>query len=173
MNFETEDTVQVEEYVNMIRLKTAVLLGYALELGAILAGASESDAKHLNNFGQYVGIGFQLKDDLLDVYGDAAKFGKQVGGDILCNKKTFLLIRALEKAEGDTKKELKEWLSESNRDAEKVAGVTAIYNALGIKEETEVEIQKYFDKGLSELSKLSGDTSELHGFAMSLMAREN
>ncbi len=173
MNFETEDSVQIDEYVNMIRLKTAVLLGYALELGAILAGATESDAKHLNNFGQYVGIGFQLKDDLLDVYGDAAKFGKQVGGDILCNKKTFLLIRALEKAEGEKKIELSKWLSETTRDTEKVAGVTAIYNTLDIKEETEVEIQKYFDKGLSELSNISGDTSELHTFAMDLMTREN
>lgn len=173
MNFETEDVVHVDEYINMIRLKTAVLLGFALELGAILAGASKEDAKHLNNFGQYVGIGFQLKDDLLDVYGDAEKFGKQVGGDILCNKKTFLLIRALEKAEGVTEDQLKTWLNESNRDEEKVAAVTAIYSELEIDHETEAEIQKYFDKGFSELLKVNGDTSELQSFAENLMAREN
>ena len=173
MNFESEETVHIDEYVNMIRLKTAVLLGYALELGAILAGAPESDSKHLNNFGQYVGIGFQLKDDLLDVYGDAEKFGKQVGGDILCNKKTFLLIRALEKADNDKKYKLNNWLLDTSNTTEKVAAVTSIYNELGIKEETENEIQKYFDKGLSELENISGDTSELYGLAMNLMARES
>lgn len=173
MNFESLEVVHVDEYINMIRLKTAVLLGYALELGAILAGANSEEGKHLNTFGESVGIGFQLKDDLLDVYGDAEKFGKQVGGDILCNKKTFLLIRALEIAEGSDKEELNKWLAVTGRDEEKVKAVTSIYNRLGIKEETEKEIQKYFDKGLNELKAVSGDTSELKGFAISLMERES
>ena len=111
MEFETTDRVTEAEYINMIRLKTAVLLGFSLELGAILADAPEEDRKALREFGTNIGIGFQLKDDLLDAYADPEKFGKQVGGDIIANKKTFLLIKAREKAQGKTKKQLDEWLA--------------------------------------------------------------
>jgi len=110
MEFENEKKVAETKYLEMIRLKTAVLLGFSLELGALLADASDRDRNALRDFGVNIGIGFQLKDDLLDVYADKHKFGKQVGGDIIANKKTFLLIKALEKARGEQKLEFKKWL---------------------------------------------------------------
>src|SRR5690349_17372384 len=133
MEFETTDQVTEAEYINMIRLKTAVLLGFSLELGAILGDAPEEDRKALREFGTNIGIGFQLKDDLLDAYADPEKFGKQVGGDIIANKKTFLLIKAREKAQGKMKKQLDEWLAlkKFNKN-KKVAGVKAIYDDLGV-----------------------------------------
>lgn len=155
MNFETLPTVSEEDYIDMIRLKTAVLLGFALQFGAILAGASKEDSEHLYNFGVNIGIGFQLKDDLLDVYADKAKFGKQVGGDIISNKKTFLLLKAKELAKGNTKTLLENWIETQDFDkAEKVAAVTAIYEELGIKALTESKMKEYFDKGFSEFSSL-------------------
>lgn len=155
MNFETLPTVSEEDYIDMIRLKTAVLLGFALQFGAILAGAPKADALHLYNFGVNIGIGFQLKDDLLDVYADKAKFGKQVGGDIISNKKTFLLLKAKELAKGNTKTLLANWIEAKDFDkAEKVGAVTAIYDELGIKELTESKMKEYFDKGFSEFASL-------------------
>ena len=109
--FENCDIVKADEYLEMIRLKTAVLLGCALKCGALIGGAGEEDAQNLYDFGINIGLAFQLKDDLLDVYGDEATFGKKIGGDILCNKKTYLLIHALKLAIGDTKEELKKWLN--------------------------------------------------------------
>src|SRR6218665_1600849 len=112
MNFASRNDVTEEEYIDMIRLKTSVLLGFALELGGMIANAGVQNTKLLYDIGTHVGIGFQLKDDILDVYGDPKKFGKQVGGDIIENKKTFLLIEALEKAKGKPEeKELAKWLS--------------------------------------------------------------
>jgi len=102
MNFETRQDVQIDEYINMIRLKTAVLVGGALKMGALVGGADDAEGTLLYNFGEQLGIAFQLQDDILDVYGDPKKFGKQVGGDIISNKKTYLLIKALELAKGDT-----------------------------------------------------------------------
>ncbi|TDQ16221.1 geranylgeranyl diphosphate synthase type II [Algoriphagus boseongensis] len=155
MNFETYETVSEEEYLNMIRLKTAVLLGFALQLGAILAGAEKEDAQKLYDFGVNIGVGFQLKDDLLDVYADKAKFGKQVGGDIISNKKTFLLLKALELAEGADAKELNHWLSlqDFNKE-EKVNAVKGIYEKLGIKALTEAKMQYYFDSGFRQLESI-------------------
>ncbi len=156
MNFESLPTVAEETYINMIRLKTAVLLGFSLKLGAMLAGASDDQADKLYEFGVSIGIGFQLKDDLLDVYADQAKFGKQVGGDIISNKKTFLLLKALELANADQKAQLDQWLAATDFDkAEKVAGVTAIYNEIGIRELTREKINQWFDKGFEALEKLS------------------
>jgi geranylgeranyl diphosphate synthase type II len=109
MNFELRDQVSVDEYIEMIRLKTSVLIGFSMELGAILAQKSNQVSDQMYKIGELIGLGFQLKDDLLDVYGDPEKFGKQPGGDILANKKTYLLIRALELAEGETKIELSNW----------------------------------------------------------------
>ena len=103
MNFESESSIEEIDYINMIMLKTAVLLGFSLELGGLLGGISPDEASKLRDFGIHMGIGFQLKDDLLDVYGDQDKFGKQVGGDIIANKKTFLLIKALELANDSQK----------------------------------------------------------------------
>lgn len=155
MNFETLPTVSEEDYIDMIRLKTAVLLGFALQFGAILGGASKEDSEHLYNFGVNIGIGFQLKDDLLDVYADKAKFGKQVGGDIISNKKTFLLLKAKELAKGNTKTLLENWIETKDFDkTEKVSAVTAIYEELGIKALTESKMKEYFDKGFSEFTSL-------------------
>ena len=156
MNFEELPTVAEETYINMIRLKTAVLLGFSLKLGAMLAGAGEDEAEKLYEFGVSIGIGFQLKDDLLDVYADQAKFGKQVGGDIIANKKTFLLLKALELADHDQKSKLDQWLSATDFDkAEKVAAVTAIYDEIGIRELTLDKINQWFDKGFEALENLA------------------
>ena len=155
MNFETRDEVTEAEYLEMIRLKTAVLLGFSLEMGGILAGLDENATDLLQEFGINIGLGFQLKDDLLDVYGDKEKFGKQVGGDIVSNKKTYLLINALKLARGSQAKELRKWLEASDSDtAEKVSAVTAIYDKLGIREMTKQKIDDYFAKGFAALDRL-------------------
>lgn len=155
MNFEREHTVSEEAYLDMIRLKTAVLLGFALQLGGLLAEAPAGDLEKLYAFGVNVGIGFQLKDDLLDVYADKAKFGKQVGGDIIANKKTYLMIKALELAEGELKDELLGWIGRQAVDKEaKVKGVTAIYDQLGIRTLSEEKIKAYFQKGFAQLNDL-------------------
>lgn len=177
MNFETRWDVTEAEYINMIRLKTSVLLGFALELGGIVGGADQHATTLLYEAGVSMGIGFQLKDDLLDVYGDPAKFGKQVGGDIIANKKTFLLIEALERAEGDAKKELNEWLIKADFDKEeKVKAVTAIYDSLKIRTFTEQKIKEYFDRGFDCLERLEADTTRkslLLNFVHQLVEREN
>jgi len=131
MEFETQQNVRIDEYINMIRLKTAVVLGGALKIGALIGSASQKDADLLSNFGIQLGIAFQLQDDILDVYGDPEKFGKQVGGDIISNKKTYLLIKALELAQGDEADELNDLLNATKFDStQKVADVTRIYNNL-------------------------------------------
>ena len=137
MEFENRNDVKEEEYIEMIRLKTAVLLAASLKIGALSGGANETEAQALYDFGINIGIAFQLKDDLLDVYGDEATFGKNIGGDICCNKKTYLLINALNKAEGEQKESLKNWIEkdEFNR-TEKIKAVTSIYNQLKLKEKT-------------------------------------
>jgi len=177
MDFETRDTVTEEEYINMIRLKTAVLLGYSLRLGAILKDADELDQQLLDDFGQNIGIGFQLQDDYLDVYGDKAKFGKQVGGDILSNKKTFLLIQALEKAQGEMKSELLSWLDKTDFDPEtKVNAVMDIYTKLGIDVLAKQKMDFYFEKAFLLLEQINCDTrkkQELAAFAKWLIQREN
>ena len=165
MEFESKIKVTEAQYIEMIRLKTAVLLGFSLELGAILADAPEADQIALREFGVNIGIGFQLKDDLLDVYADQKKFGKQVGGDIISNKKTFLLIMALEKAKGKQQKELKEWLSAKKFNAKKkVAAITGIYDALEIAELTEIKINQYFEKGFDRLKEVNSNNSTLVDF---------
>jgi geranylgeranyl diphosphate synthase type II len=176
MEFETRPTVTEREYIEMIRLKTAVLLGFSLEMGAILAGAPAQDRKLLRELGWNIGIGFQLKDDLLDVYADQKDFGKQVGGDIIANKKTFLLIRALEKATGEQATELQRWLAATSfNKSEKVQAVTAIYDALQIREETEKKITSYFRKGFAAMKKLSAPPARvraLEQYALELMGRQ-
>jgi geranylgeranyl diphosphate synthase type II len=173
MEFESKTKVTEAQYIEMIRLKTAVLLGFSLELGAILADAPKADQIALREFGVNIGIGFQLKDDLLDVYADQKKFGKQVGGDIISNKKTFLLIKALEKAKGKQQKELKEWLSAKKFNAKKkVAAITGIYDALDIAELTETKVNQYFEKGFDRLKEISPNNSSLVDFTQELMARQ-
>jgi geranylgeranyl diphosphate synthase type II len=176
MNFETRWNVTEEEYLDMIRLKTSVLLGFALELGGIIGGASQEATQLLYEAGESMGIGFQLKDDLLDVYGDPAKFGKQVGGDIIANKKTFLLIEALAKAEGDTASALNRWIAAENFDKEeKVTEVRGIYDTLDIRSLTEHKINDYFAKGISCLERLPIEESRkkpLLEFVHQLVQRE-
>lgn len=176
MDFENYSKVSVAQYIEMIRLKTAVLLGFSLELGAILAKAPEADCKAIRTFGQSIGIAFQLKDDLLDVYADKKKFGKQVGGDIIANKKTFLLIKALQKAKGKEKKELQQWLNKKQfRKAEKVKAITQIYDKLGVKELTENKINYYFNQGFEALNSLSVSDEkkmEMLAFTEALMNRD-
>ena len=176
MNFETRSQVSVAEYIEMIRLKTSVLIGLSMELGAILAQQSYQVSNQWYKIGELIGIGFQLKDDLLDVYGDPEKFGKQPGGDILANKKTYLFIRALELAEGETKMELSKWLSMAKPNPQlKVRAVTAIYTSLGVKEETEALVQKYFDEAFVQMSALNiGDEKKagLLKFMNGLVNRE-
>jgi geranylgeranyl diphosphate synthase type II len=176
MNFENRESVSIEAYIEMIRLKTSVLVGFSLELGALLAGTSREMASQMHRIGELVGIGFQLKDDLLDVYGDPIKFGKQVGGDILANKKTFLLINALEKAEGTQAEDLQFWLNHPNPDpAEKIKAITQLYTLLSIDKQTSIEIQSYFDQAFELMSNL--DISEqgklsLQNFMAGLVDRE-
>jgi geranylgeranyl diphosphate synthase, type II len=177
MEFETQPTVTEEQYLNMIQLKTAVLVGFSLELGALLAGASEKDCKSLREFGINIGIGFQLKDDLLDAYGDSKKFGKQVGGDIIANKKTFLLIKSLELAKETQRQELQDWISKKKfNKSEKVNAIKSIYDALEIPSLTEKKVNSYFKKGFSRLQRLNCSAkrkTELIKFTELLIGRES
>jgi len=176
MNFESQDNVSVADYINMIRLKTAVLLGFSLQYGGLLGGASEEEQNKLYELGVDMGIGFQLMDDLLDVYADKNKFGKQVGGDIVSNKKTFLLIKALELATGDQEIALKEWLNKKEFDnEEKVAAVTTIYDDLNIKELTTQVMNEYFDLAFEQIKEFKVDKEALQllrQFASNLMHRD-
>lgn len=145
IEFEERQDVTEEEYVEMIRLKTSVLLACALEMGAIQGGASEEDCRLLYSFGEKFGLAFQLQDDWLDVYGDPQAFGKNIGGDILSNKKTYMLINACARAQGKQAEELAGWISATNFDPqEKIKAVTALYDALGIKDLCEQKIASYY-----------------------------
>ncbi|AWL10145.1 Dimethylallyltranstransferase [Aquirufa nivalisilvae] len=156
MNFEERNDVQLAEYIEMIRLKTSVLVGFSMEMGGLLAQVELDIANQMYQIGEFVGLGFQLKDDLLDVYGDPEKFGKQVGGDILANKKTYLLIRSLELAQGEMQQKLSYWLNQKQFNAtEKVKAVTEIYTQLGLREEVEMQIQSYFDRAFAGMEALN------------------
>lgn len=156
MEFESRMDVKEEEYMEMIRLKTAVLLACALKMGALLGGAPLADAEHLYDFGIHIGLAFQLQDDLLDVYGDPKTFGKNIGGDILCNKKTFLLINALRLADPEQKQELLGWIAREEYDPqEKIQAVTHIYNVLGLKTLTEDRIEALYQAAEQHFQALS------------------
>ena len=176
MEFETRMDVKVDEYIRMIRLKTSVLLAAALQIGAYLAGAPEAEAKKLYDFGVKMGLAFQLQDDWLDVYGDPKVFGKNIGGDILCNKKTYMLITALEKADEAQRAELERWLvAEDYEPAEKIAAVTALYNEVGVGRCCEELVEAYYKEGLAVLDSVdlpAGRKEELKSFACSLMSRK-
>ena len=176
MNFEEYETVTEAQYIEMIRLKTAVLLGYSLEYGGLLAGMDASQLRKLNSIGEQAGIGFQLMDDLLDVYADKAKFGKQVGGDIVANKKTYLLLKALELADSRQKAELDKWLSASEFDiSEKVDAIKNIYGEIGIFELTQAKMNAYYDQAFSmldELEALEEGKDFLKAFLQKLMKRD-
>lgn len=160
MNFEQRKDVTINEYLEMIRLKTAVLIGYSLELGALLAGENSETCRGLRQAGTNIGMGFQLMDDLLDVYANKNKFGKQVGGDILANKKTYLLIKALETAKGDSKASLLDWLKKKEYDpGEKISAITSIYDDLNIQDITNTAIISYYRKGTEILQHMDADPS--------------
>lgn len=177
MEFEHRDDVTTDEYIEMIRLKTSVLLACALKIGAIQADAAPEDAQRLYQFGERLGLAFQLQDDLLDVYGDFATFGKKIGGDILCNKKTFLLIQALNHATTTQKEELEHWLQADNPDPqEKVKAVTALYDDIGVRAMAEERISHYFSQALTSLDEVSLPAERkqpLRLFALSLLNRQS
>ena len=156
MDFETRNDVTEEEYIEMIRLKTSVLLACALKMGAILADASEEDAKLLYQFGEKVGLAFQLQDDLLDVYGDEKVFGKAIGGDITSNKKTYMLINAVNRANQQERTELMRWIEAKDFDRqEKIEAVTRLYDAIGIRQLCEQKINSYFEEAKQYLDQVS------------------
>lgn len=175
MEFETRDDVTEEEYIEMIRLKTSVLLAAALKIGAILAGAPAEDADRLYDYGIQVGLAFQLQDDYLDVYGDEAVFGKKIGGDILCNKKTYMLINALQRADEGRRAELRRWIEARDyRPEEKIRAVTALYDSIGIRELCDRKIAGYFERAEQILETVQVDAARktvLEEFVASLMHR--
>lgn len=177
MNFEKRDHVSLEEYIEMIRLKTAVLLAGSMQIGALIGGADKEQADLLYEFGENLGLAFQLQDDILDVYGDPEKFGKQVGGDILADKKTFLLIKARELARGESASELDKWLNKPDVLSDnKVNAITSVYNSLGVRKLAEAEMENYVRKALNALDKISVENSKkelLRGFAEQLLIREH
>lgn len=176
MNFETRQDVTTDEYIEMIRLKTSVLIGCATKMGAILANAPKEDIDKLYDLGEKVGLAFQLQDDLLDVYGDPKVFGKRIGGDILCNKKTFMLINALLLSNDSQRKELQKWLDTKEYDEqEKINAVTAIYNELNIREVATNIINKYFDEAKKVYDSLNVPEEKkalLWDFVKTLVNRE-
>lgn len=181
MDFEQKDTVTVPQYLDMIRLKTAVLLGASLEIGAALAGAGDQDIRNLYDFGVNLGTAFQLQDDILDVFGDEEKFGKQVGGDILANKKTFLLLRAFEKAQDEDLESLRFWIrsdawAQTHSPQEKVEGVKSVYARLGIREEAERKMDDLYrlaEEHLDALPLSDEQTRTLRLLANQLMERQH
>ena len=176
MDFESDKQISVKDYLKMIELKTSVLIAASLKIGAICGGASDRDSDLLYQFGRNLGIAFQLQDDMLDVYADPGLFGKSIGGDIIANKKTFLLISALNMAKDELLKNLNNWIGkkEFDRDA-KIRAVTEIYNILNIKELTKSRIIELFKEAQLSLDKVSVSMEkkrELGEFATLLMTRE-
>lgn len=176
VEFETRNDVTVPEYIEMIRLKTSVLLAAALKIGAVLGDASQEDTRKLYDFGIKMGLAFQLQDDFLDVYGDPKVFGKNIGGDILCNKKTFMLITALSMADEEQKAELEQWISCADFcPEEKIKAVTELYNKIGIGRLCEEKINTYYTEGLTLLDSISlpaEKKEELKTFVCHLMNRK-
>lgn len=175
MEFEDRDTVTIAEYLEMIRLKTAVLIACSLKMGALIAGASEQDCQSLYNFGILIGIAFQLQDDWLDLYGDENTFGKEIGGDICENKKTYILLKALEMSEGTNLSRLKEWITatEYNK-TDKIEAVREIFTHSGASEETKKLMKEYHDKAIDALQQVNianSDKIELKDFAGKVLSR--
>jgi len=158
MDFEKTENVTITDYIEMIRLKTAVLIGAALQMGAIVAKTDDRNADLLYQYGENLGIAFQLQDDFLDAFGNADTFGKQIGGDILVNKKTFLLLKALELAEEEDKVEISNWINntESNS-SEKITAIVNIYKKLNIERYIKQEMKRYTNKAFSALEEIQID----------------
>ena len=177
VEFETRNDVREEEYIEMIRLKTSVLLACAVKIGAILAGAPKEDWDNLYKFGEQIGLAFQLQDDLLDVYGDPKVFGKNIGGDITSNKKTYMLINAINRANDAQRQELKKWIDAKDFDRnEKVAAVTKLYDEIGIRQLCEQKMEECYQLALQYLAKVevSEDRkAELKAYAAEMMTRQS
>lgn len=176
MEFESRNDVTEEEYIEMIRLKTSVLLACAMQMGAALADAPADDQKNLYDFGEKIGLAFQLQDDFLDVYGDERVFGKAIGGDITSNKKTYMLINALNRADNRQRDELSKWIAATHFDrTEKVRAVTRIYDELGIGQLAKEKIKSYFDEARKYLDNVHVDDcrkKELRHYAEMLLHRK-
>lgn len=176
MEFENRNDVKEEEYIEMIRLKTSVLLACALKMGAILADASDEDAENLYKFGEQIGLAFQLQDDYLDVYGDTKVFGKEIGGDITSNKKTYMLINAFNLANDTQSAELQKWVDAKEFDRkEKVAAVTRLYNEIGIDKLAQDKIAYYFEQSKKYLDAVNVPAErkeELAKYAQKMMKRQ-
>jgi geranylgeranyl diphosphate synthase type II len=176
MEFETRNDVTEDEYIEMIRLKTSVLLACALKMGAILADASKEDQENLYKFGEQIGLAFQLQDDYLDVYGDPKIFGKAIGGDITSNKKTYMLINAFNHANAEQRAELEKWVSAVDFDRnEKVQAITRLYNEIGIDKMAIDKINWYFEQSKKYLQAVSVSEErkeELAHYAEKMMKRK-
>lgn len=176
MDFENRNDVSEDEYIEMIRLKTSVLLACANKMGAILAGADEQDADNLYKFGEKIGLAFQLQDDFLDVYGDTKVFGKTIGGDIVSNKKTYMLINALALADDKQKDTLLKWMDMVNPDPqEKIAAITEVYNEIGVNNLAINKIKFFFNEGLKYLEAVNVDNErkqEMLAYTREMMKRE-
>lgn len=176
IDFETRQDVTESEYMSMIRLKTSILLACALKIGAQLAEAPQADAEALYQFGEKMGLAFQLQDDLLDVYGDPAVFGKKIGGDILCNKKTFMLINALQRANADQHEQLQAWINKTEfKPEKKIEAVRAIYDEVQIRSVAEQKINELFEVSLQSLDRVNVSEAQkqpLRLFAHRLMGRK-
>ena len=177
VEFETRNDVTEEEYIEMIRLKTSVLLACACKVGAIMADAPAEDIENMYKFGEKLGLAFQLQDDLLDVYGNPAVFGKNIGGDITSNKKTYMLINAFNRANDEQRKELTKWVEAKEFDRnEKVKAVTELYNEIGIKQLCEQKIEEYYQESLVYLAKVNVTDERkkiLKAYAAEMMKRQS
>ncbi|MBO7724525.1 MAG: polyprenyl synthetase family protein [Paludibacteraceae bacterium] len=177
VDFERSNSIQINDYLNMIRLKTAVLLATALQIGALMADADEKQVSLMYDFGICIGIAFQLRDDFLDVYGNEETFGKAIGGDILCCKKTFLSITAFQKAKGELFDELVDWFNSDDKNPqEKIAKITQIYNQLDVPQLCEKMIEQYNQKAmhiLDELALTDEKKDFLQTIAQKLMQRKD
>ena len=159
VDFEHMRQVSIDDYMTMIEKKTSVLIAYAMRIGGYIAGASEAQEKALYEYGLHIGLAFQIQDDILDVYGDPKTFGKAIGGDICCNKKTILLLTALERADAESKAELLQWMMTTDRDAEKIKAVTELYDRLGVREEAESVMEEHTALALAALDRLPQNTA--------------
>lgn len=175
MDFEHMSTVTLDQYMKMIELKTSVLLANAMRIGGYIAGATPAQQEALYQYGLHIGLAFQIQDDLLDVYGDPKTFGKAIGGDICCNKKTFLLLTAMETADAESKAELLQWLLETDRNEEKIAAVTELYTRLGVRTIAESTMEEHTSIALAQLDKLPQNdaTERLRVLAEQLVMRKS
>ena len=175
VDFEHMSQVKIEDYMKMIELKTSVLLAYAMKIGGYIAGGDEQQLEALYQYGLHIGLAFQIQDDILDVYGDPKTFGKAIGGDICCNKKTLLLLTALETADAQSRAQLLEWLLVQDRNEEKIAAVTALYTRLGVREQCEAVMEEHTSLALAQLDQLPQNdaTDSLRKLAEKLVTRKS